>query len=102
VWDLTTGECRRTFTDANLYVERVHFLAGGRVLSAAACDYLLAEPHTSTVCVWDPAQPKHTPTWSRTFPGRATTVAHSPAAALYAVANKDKQVWLVKAPPEMK
>lgn len=101
VWDLSTGECLRTFTDANLYVERVHFLPTGRVLSAAACDFRLPEPHTSTVCVWDPDQPQPTAVWSRTFPGRATTVAYSPAAGLYAVANKDKQVWLVKAPPEM-
>lgn len=101
VWNLTTGECERVFTDTNLFVERVHYLADDRLLTVAACDYQLPEPHTSTVGVWDPAKSQPTPVWSRTFPGRANTVAFSPTTGLYAVANKSKQVWLVKAPPEM-
>jgi len=101
VWDLATGECEKTFTDTNLFVERVQYLPGGRILTSSACDYSLPEPHTSAVSVWDPTSPEATAVWSRTFPGRANSVAYSPAAGLYAVANKTKQVWLMKAPPAM-
>lgn len=101
VWDLATGACEREFTDANLYVERVDHLPNGNLLSVSACDHNLPEPHTSVVSVWNSSRPQSTPVWTRTFPGRATTVTYSPAAGLYAVANKSKQVWLMKAPPAM-
>jgi serine/threonine protein kinase len=101
VWNLATGGCENTFTDTNHFVERVQFLPDGRILSSSACDYTLPEPHTSAVCVWDPTRPEATPVWTRHFPGRATTVAYSPTAGLYAVANKSNQVWLLKAPAAM-
>lgn len=102
VWNVPTGECEKTFTDTNLFVERVQFLSDGRILSVAACDWSLPEPHTSTVSVWDLVQPDSAPpVWSRTFSGRATSVAYSPTTGLYAVANKWRQVWLMKAPPAM-
>lgn len=99
VWDVATGTCEVKFTDANLYVERVHFLPNGRLLTVSACDYNFDE-HTSAVCVWDVGRPDG-PVWSKTLPGRANSVAFSPALGVYAVANKTRQVWLLKAPPEM-
>jgi tRNA A-37 threonylcarbamoyl transferase component Bud32 len=99
VWDVARGEVEARFTDPNLFVERVQFLPNGRLLTVSACDFTL-DDHTSQVSVWEPRQPD-APVWARAFPGRANSVAYSPALGVYAVANKSRQVWLLRAPAEM-